>query len=118
MINVDGEWLDAYFEQRKDGMYVLTQNKTRAEKLEDCLMQNKTPRIEIEIDLDYWLSNPTKQGLPRENTSKGSLYYWHPRDKYVARFDADSDRADLDYDLELAEDFDSHTGTLGMEYKF
>ena len=25
---------------------------------------------------------------------------------------------DLDYDLELAEDFDSHTGTLGMEYKF
>lgn len=25
---------------------------------------------------------------------------------------------DLDYDLELAEDFDSHTGTLGMKYKF
>ena len=25
---------------------------------------------------------------------------------------------DLDYDLELAEDFDSHTGTIGMKYKF
>ncbi|MCK5195028.1 MAG: autotransporter outer membrane beta-barrel domain-containing protein [Desulfobulbaceae bacterium] len=25
---------------------------------------------------------------------------------------------DLDYDLELAEDFDSHTGTIGMKYQF
>ena len=25
---------------------------------------------------------------------------------------------DLDYDLELAEDFDSHTGTIGMKYNF
>ena len=37
-------WFDAYFEQRKDGLYMLMGNKTRAEKLnEDTLMEDRTP---------------------------------------------------------------------------
>ncbi len=89
------EWLDAYFEKRKDGFYVLTYNKTKAEKLdEDTLMQDKTPGISLED----WLNNPTKQGLPRKNCKKGDLYYWKPENGRVARFDANSDGALLDCD--------------------
>ena len=87
-------WLDAYFEQRDEGMYVLTGNKTNAEKLDDCLMEDKTPGIDIED----WLNNPTKQGLPKLNSPKGEMYYWSPRNGAVARFDADFDRADLGCD--------------------
>jgi len=60
-------WLDAYFEQRNDGMYVLTKNKTYAEKLEPCLTEDKTPGISLE----HWLNNSTKQGLPKPKCEKG-----------------------------------------------
>lgn len=85
------EWLDAYFEQRQDGMYVLTANRTKSEKLdEDTLMGDK------QISLKSWLNNPTNQGLPRKNVEQGSLYYLSPRNKSVARFLASSDWTDLD----------------------
>ncbi|MBT3404611.1 hypothetical protein HN832_03265 [archaeon] len=77
------EWLDAYFEQRSDGMYILTQNKTKAEKLEDYLGESKIPGI----SLDSWLNNPTKQGLPRADVPEGDLYFWAPEDGRVAGFD-------------------------------
>lgn len=77
------EWIDAYFEKRGNSMYILTQNKTKAEKLDkDTLMEDK------QIDLKSWLSNPTKQGLPKTNTKKGNLYYWYPRADSVVGFDA------------------------------
>ena len=87
-------WLDAYFEKRSDGMYLLTKNKTKAEKLQDCLMQNRDPGI----SLDEWLDgkNVTSQGLPNRNISDGDLHYWNPVDGRVARFDADSGRTYLD----------------------
>ena len=86
------EWSDAYFEQREDGLYILTGNKTKAEKLDEAtLMEDRTPGI----SLDSWLENPTNHGLPRKNVKKGNLYYWHPRNGIVARFDADSDRTGL-----------------------
>ena len=86
-------WIDAYFQKRDDGFYVLTGNKTKAEKLEDCLMEDKTPGI----NLDDWLEgkNVTSQGLPNPNMEDGKLYYWHPKDGSVARFYVSSDRADL-----------------------
>ncbi len=86
------EWLDAYFEKQGKDMYVLTKNKTQKEKIEDYLQKDKTPGI----DLDNWLSNPTKHGLPRENIKEGKLYYWSPENGRVARFVADSDWAGLD----------------------
>lgn len=86
------EWLDAYFEQRDDGMYVLTKNKFNSQKLEQCLMEDKTPGIDIES----WLKNPTSQGLPNKKIKKGNLYYWYPRNGAVARFDAGSDWAYFD----------------------
>ena len=84
-------WLDAYFEQRNDGMYVLTKNKTYAEKLEPCLTEDKTPGISLE----HWLNNSTKQGLPKPKCKKGDLYYWYPRNESVAWFYALSDWANL-----------------------
>jgi len=84
---VRGERLDAYFERRDDGLYVLTENKTKAEKLDDnTLMKYRIFRI----SLKDWLNNPTKQGLPRKDVKSGSLHYWHPINSRVARFGADS----------------------------
>lgn len=55
----------------------------------DTLMRNKG------INLDDWLKNHTRQGLPRRNVSDGRSSYWPPRDNSVARFGAYSDRAFL-----------------------
>jgi len=80
------EWLDAYFEQENNQFYIYTKNKTIKQPLESCLMEDKTPGI----DFNNLLDNPTKQGLPKANVREGNLYYWHPRNGTVARFDADS----------------------------
>lgn len=78
------EHLDAYFEQRDDGIYVLTRNKTQEEKLDgDTLMEDGR------ILLESWISNPTSQGFPRSNVEGGSLCYHAPRDGCVARFGAE-----------------------------
>lgn len=95
------EWLDAKFD--KSGLvrsnWSITYHKIKSdgtleevtEPLQECLREDKTPGI----DLAYWLSNATQQGLPPKNNSSGNLYYWHPRDGAVARFGADSDRVRL-----------------------
>ena len=100
------EWLDAYFEKREDGLWILTGNKTKAEKLEACLMKNRIPGI----SLDNWLKNPTYQGLPRSKISQGELYYGCPRSGGVAGFLADSDGALLIY----LRDPDSGDSVLGV----
>jgi hypothetical protein len=99
-----GEWLDADFKVVNNNLNFNTVNDKlniiynhrfkggslngHSEPLEQCLMVDKTPGI----DLDSWLNNHTKQGLPKEKTKKGSLYYWHPRrdNNSVAVFDAGS----------------------------
>jgi hypothetical protein len=96
------EWLDAKFTEtgRIRSKWELTYHKIKPdgtseeviEQLQECLMDDKTPGI----DLDYLLNNATDQGLPPKNNSEGSLYYWHPRKERVARFRADSDWAFLD----------------------
>ena len=76
-----GEWLDArftldknnqdyigYHHIMKDGL-LIPDNK---EPLEDCLMQDQR------IDLDSWLNNHTKQGLPKVNCLAGNLNYNAP----------------------------------------
>ena len=37
-------------------------------------METKDPGI----DLEDWLNNPTKQGLPKKGCKKGDLYYLSP----------------------------------------
>ena len=98
------EWLDAKFS--KSGLvrksWSITYHKIKpdgtlervTEPLHECLRDNKTPGI----DLDYWLSHATTQGLPPKNNPSGSLYYWHPRDGAVVRFRAYFDRVRLDCD--------------------
>ncbi len=92
------EWLDAKFE--KSGQMNINYNHQvkgdnivpqTQEKLENYLAKDKTPGI----DLDDWLNNPTKQGLPSSKSKNGDLYYWYPRDGFVARFVAGSGRAIL-----------------------
>ena len=92
------EWLDARFEKKNDQWFIHYNHRTtpqglkpqNSEPLEQCLMQDQR------IDLTDWLKNPTSQGLPKQRIKQGSLYYWHPRADYVARFGANSVRANLD----------------------
>ena len=87
------EHLDAYFEKRKDGLYILTGNKTKEEKLdEDTLMEDRIPGISLD---DYIDRAHTSQGLPRRDVKKGNLYFWHPRNVSVASFLASDGRANL-----------------------
>ena len=87
------EYLDAYFEKRKDGLYILTGNRTKPEKLdEDTLMEYRIPGISLD---DYLSRAHTSQGLPRRDVKKGNLYFWHPRNGSVAGFGAYVSRAYL-----------------------
>ena len=98
-----GEWLDADFKFIDDKLHINYNYRTingelkplNSEPLEDCLMENKEPGI----DLEYWLNNPTKQGLPRKDTPGGKLYYWCPvkDNDSVGGFYANSDGAELHY---------------------
>jgi hypothetical protein len=84
------EWFDTYFEKREDGMYVLTNNRTKAEKLDDdTYLENRA------VYLDSWLENTTRQGLPNNKAkSKNDMQdiaYSPPRENSFAWFCADSD---------------------------
>ena len=93
------EWLDARFAQSGKTLNVMYHKiksdgsiEDVAEPLQDCLMEDKQPGI----SLDYWLRNANNQGLPPKNISDGSIYYWYPRDKTVARVGAGPSRVGLD----------------------
>ena len=92
-----GEHIDAKFESKGKKLYLLSHKFESGNlieskyPLEDCLISDKTAGI----DLDDWLVRANRQGLPPSNVKDGKLYYWYPRDKAVARFSADSDRAFL-----------------------
>jgi len=87
--------LDAYFEKRPDGMYLLTKNKTKAEKLQDCLMQNRTPGISLDDWLNRDNNSVTPQGFPNQDISDGDLHYLNPVDGRVAEFGVNSVGASL-----------------------
>ncbi|MEK6951658.1 MAG: hypothetical protein AABX29_01455 [Nanoarchaeota archaeon] len=84
----------------KDGKHHVGYNKLDSnsrlipveEPLEECLMQDKFPGI----DMEYWLNNTTPQGFPSRNNPDGELWYGHPIVNSVARFLANSGRAGLD----------------------
>src|SRR3989344_961370 len=94
---VRAEWLDAKFSsqgtiRKKWYMgYRDFQGNEIINPLEDCLRSDKVPGI----DLNYWLSNATSQGLPPSNNTDGGLYYYHPREGAVVWFGANSGRVDL-----------------------
>ncbi len=98
------EWLDADFKVINEKLHVnynhiLDKNGNLTPKNSELLnsntlMQDKTPRINLE---NYLNNFHTHQGLPNKNVGPGDLYYWYPRsdNNLVARFFADSDRAVL-----------------------
>jgi hypothetical protein len=106
--NWRAEWLDGKFSKIRRGKkagiipvnemqivyHVLDSGnglKEITENLTNYLRGDKTPGI----DMNEWLDGATYQGLPKEDISSGSLYYWHPRDSRVAWFGAGSVRAGL-----------------------
>ena len=88
-----GEWLDAtFFTRKKENMpleydtYVnyyafdiLGNISLRQEKLENFLKKYEGSQI----DLDYWLENHTKQGLPKPDCKSGDLSYFLPSGPYT-----------------------------------
>ena len=82
------------------------------EPLEDCLMRDKTPGI----DLDYWLNNATSQGLPTQNIPDGDLWYWYPAIGTVAGFSVDSGGAVL-YCVRFPQYSDSSLGVRRAKIK-
>lgn len=93
-----GELLDATFEIKNKKLHInynhiidkegklVPKNSEPLE--EDTLMQDLKPGI----SLDDWITNPTKQGLPKKDCKRGNIYYWHPRsyNNSVVRFAANS----------------------------
>jgi hypothetical protein len=93
------EWLDAKFEE-KEGVwrvyhtYKIEENQISyaVGYLEPFLINNSIDTRTI--DFDEWISNATKQGLPKPDAKKGGeLYYWSPEDGHVASFSNDSGHA-------------------------
>ena len=93
-------WLDAKFEQKQDGLYLLTNHIIQSdnslkpqtiEKLEDCITGS------YYVDLKF-----NNQGMPikKSNFNKykqgENIYFFNPIDKFVVRFYAYSDGASLD----------------------
>jgi len=99
------EWLDANFKVINKKLHINYNHRTingelkplNSEPLEDCLMEDNV----LGIDLEYWLNNPTKQGLPGKDTPDGKLYCWCPMkdNNSVAGLYADSVGAILSYCL-------------------
>ena len=103
------EWFDARFEQREDGLYLCSGHEYKGSdsegkiilearnsiKLENHLMADRGEHINNKpgIDLNSWLERYTDEGLPYADIPNGELYYWHPRNNAVARFNANSGRA-------------------------
>ena len=93
------EWLDAFFTEQNNQLYINYNHRTEpngnltpqnSEPLEKCLME----------DFYADVLNGNKQGLPTKKSTKGKgIYYWHPRENYVARFDVSSGRAVLGCDV-------------------
>ncbi|MDD5649475.1 MAG: hypothetical protein PHF86_03530 [Candidatus Nanoarchaeia archaeon] len=97
------EWLDADFKVKNKKLYInynhILDSKgnlipKNLELLENCLMEDKTPGI----DLESWLNNSIKQGLPKKDVNSGSLYYYCPMkdNNSVVGFVAGSGGASLD----------------------
>ncbi len=85
------EWFDNRFVKENDKWYTIYYKinpngilELAKEPLEDCLMKNKLPGI----DLEDWLERANSQGLPPKDVKSGSLHCWYPKNDHVARFGA------------------------------
>ena len=74
----------------KGKQHYITYPKFNNNSIEDVTeeLDKDTSMTDRKISLEGWLDNPTKQGLPRKDTAKGSFYYWKPEAGRVARFGA------------------------------
>ena len=99
-----GEWLNARFHTNTEGVLYMHYNHQGTDKrlfpeslepLEDYL------KTYTKVNFNSWLSNPTKQGLPRVNINKGvieNLWYTPPpynNNNAIAAFYTDEDGPSL-----------------------
>jgi len=96
------EWLNARFNEREDGMYIISEDalikgkyKDQEIKLDNCLMLDRCLMRDRYISLDRYLDSITLHGLPPANIPNGNLNYWYPRDSSVAHLNAISRGAGL-----------------------
>jgi hypothetical protein len=114
-----GEWLDADFKVINNILHINYNHRTingklvpgNKDSLQGYLTENKTPGI----DLEDWLQDHNKNGLPKPNIKQGGMYYWAPmRDNNsVAGFCADSYWAGLGCDRDPSNQ-DSSLGVFGV----
>lgn len=97
------EWIDGDFKYKDNKLYLAQSHvldcsgnliAQYTKPLDECLMEDRTPGI----NLEQWVENPTRQGLPKKNIKNGNHYYWCPNkdNNSVAGFYADSGGAYLD----------------------
>ena len=94
-------WLDAKFSE-ENNVWKIGHNHKVIQKGKDKSLEGKTETLESCIRKDCFVDLEfNTQGLPirksqNQNYKQGeNIYYWHPRNKTVARFYADSGRAFL-----------------------
>lgn len=96
-------WLDAFFEEEKGKMKMFSEHLVQKDlKGKKVLVPQKTEDLEACLVEDGFADLVfNSQGLSVRRSSNQSyelgknIYFWFPRNKRVARFDADSDRAYL-----------------------
>jgi hypothetical protein len=90
------EWLDAKFDVNQGNIsmdyhiFGSSGIERKTAILSNALMEDKSPGI----NLDSWLAD-NEYGVPKSTIGNGDLWYWHPRNNSVARFDAYSGRTVL-----------------------
>ncbi|MBU2523517.1 MAG: hypothetical protein KKE23_04505 [Nanoarchaeota archaeon] len=93
-----GEWLDAKFEKRNKGLYLLSEHKIQNGKLIAKSEQPLEKCVTEDCYVDLKFNN---QGLPISKSKSQSynqgknVYFWQPVDGRVAGFNVGSGRADL-----------------------
>ena len=94
-------WLDADFKVVNGVLHInynhRIQNGILTPRNSEPLVKETVMENKSKISLENWLANATPQGLPNQNLGNGQFYYWAPLsdNNSVARFYANSDRADL-----------------------
>ena len=97
-------WLNAYFEQEGDKWFITTDLKTIKNRNKVSLQGNKQElesclREDCFAELEFNSQGLAVRKSPNRNYSQGqNIKFWHPHDKGVARFVADSGGASLDCD--------------------
>ena len=112
-MNWRGEWIDAHFNMKENSLthYIFENGKIvqKNEQLdENSLIENKIPGINI----DNWIEDPTRNGLPKKNIEDGDSYYWAPKNLCAAGIYVVRERVILSGHWNSVESYSDHGARL------